>query len=143
MVCNEQKEECRFSKRKVLTFKYEEPFDHHYLYGGAMDTHNAMCHNVRKKQHVGLNNVWISHRWTIRVFTFVIACTEVNSILSLKYFLKNDEYFRVFRLGLDYNLIKNENLGNRSDKDNFEGIINKIKVHHFETAPAHARKWRG
>ena len=30
-------------------------------------------------------NVWIAHRWTIRVFVFFKSCTEVNSFLCLNY----------------------------------------------------------
>ena len=39
---------------------------------------------------------------------FFIACTEVNSFFCLKYFLKNYEEFKVFRLKLAYILIHND-----------------------------------
>ena len=83
------------------------------------------------------------HMWEIRFFAFFISCTEVNSFLCLKYFLKKDEEFRVFRLILSYSLIRNEFLGNRSNRDNLEGLRKKKRVHNFETAPAHANKRRG
>ena len=56
-----------------------------------MDYHNAMGHDVGTKQQVGLDDVRITHRWYITVFTFSIACIEVNGYLCLKYFINNDE----------------------------------------------------
>ena len=142
MVRDDQKEEYRFSKGQVLTFKYAEPFYCHYLYRGDVDNHNDMRHDGGTKQKVGLENAWITHRWSIGVFTFFIACTEVNSILCLRYFLKKDEEFRVFVLRLDYSLIHNEFLGNKSDIYNLETLRNNKRVHHLDTAPSHAKKWR-
>ena len=43
---------------------------------------------------------------------------------------------------MDYRLIHNKLLGNRSDKGNLEGLIKKKIVRHLETEPAHANKWR-
>ena len=63
--------------------------------------------------------------------------------MCLKYFLNKDEEFRYFRLRFAYSLIHNEFLGTSSDKDNSEGIIKGKKVHNLDTAPAHAKKWRG
>ena len=143
MVRGDQKEEYQLSKGQVLTFKYAEPFARHYLYRGAVDNHNALCHNDGTKHQAGLDNAWITHRWAIRVLGFFIACTEVNLFLCLKYFLKKDEEFRVLRLILVYSLIHNEFLGNRSDRDNLETLSKKKGVHYLETAPDHAKKWRG
>ena len=48
MVCDYQKYEYRFSKGKVLTFRHEEPFDHHYLYRGSVDN-KMLCVIMVKK----------------------------------------------------------------------------------------------
>ena len=95
------------STEKVPTLKYSETFDNNYLYIGSVDNHNFMRHDGGKEYQVGLYNTWITHRWSIRVFAFFIACTEVNSFFCLKYFLKNYEEFKVFRLKLAYILIHN------------------------------------
>ena len=107
-----------------------------------MDNKNTMLHYGGTKQQILLVNAWINLRKEITVFDFLIACTEVYSFLCLKYFLKKDEEFRVLRLRLAYIRINNELLGNRSDIDNLEGIRKKKRVHHLETEPAHAKKWR-
>ena len=44
---------------------------------------------------------------------------------------------------MDYSLIHNDFLGDRSDIDNLETTRKKKGVHHLETAPAHAKKCRG
>ena len=46
-------------------------------------------------------------------------------ILCLKYFLKKDIQFRVFRLTVAYSLLHNEFLGIMSDKYNSEDLRNK------------------
>ena len=67
-----------------------------------------------------------------------------NQSLRIFYSTHRDKFiFKVFGLILDYSLIQNYLLGNRSDRDKLEGIRNKIKVHHLQTVPAHANKWRG
>ena len=72
-----------------------------------------------------------------------LLCTEVNSYLCIKYFLRKGKKFSDFRSGVDYSLIQNELLGNRSEKDNLEGIRKRKKVHYLDTTRAHANKWRG
>ena len=69
-----------------------------------------------------------------------IACTEVNSFLCPKYFLKKYEEFMFLVLILAYSLIKNEFLGNRSYRDNLETLRNKKRVRNLETETAHANK---
>ena len=64
-------------------------------------------------------------------------------LLCIKYFLNKDEEFRYFRLRFAYSLIHNEFLGTSSDKDNYEGLRNKRKVHNLEIDFSHAKKCRG
>ena len=45
MVRDCKNEEYLFSKGKLLTIKYVEPFDCHYLYRGAVGNHNDMHHD--------------------------------------------------------------------------------------------------
>ena len=69
-VFNDQKEKYGFSKGQVLTFKYVESFSCHCLYRGSMDNHNGTSHDDGKKQQVGLEYTWITHRWEISVLSF-------------------------------------------------------------------------
>ena len=71
MVCEGQNEEYKMSKGEVYMFQYAEPFSRHYLYRGAVDNHNDMYHDGGTKYQVGFENVWITHRWATRVFTFL------------------------------------------------------------------------
>ena len=57
MVRDDQNEEYQLSKGQILTFKYAEPFAHHYLYRGAVDNHNYMCHGDEKNSR----SDWIMH----------------------------------------------------------------------------------
>ena len=93
MLRRDKKEEYQFSKGQVLTFNDTEPFGRHYLYIVAVDNHNCVYHDVGTKHKVGLENIFITHRWSIRVFVSLISCIEVNSFLCLKYFLNKDKEF--------------------------------------------------
>ena len=70
MVYDDQNEEYRISKGKVLMPQCAEPFSHNYFYREDLDNHNAVNHLGRTKQHVGLENVCINYRWNIGVFEF-------------------------------------------------------------------------
>ena len=48
-----------------------EPFYRPYLYRGDVENQNYMCHESGIKKEVVLENVWITHRSEIRVFTFL------------------------------------------------------------------------
>ena len=106
----------------MYTFQYSVTFSNNYLCRGAVDNQNDMHHDGEKKHQVGLENVWVKHRWSIRLFVFLIACTGLNSYLCINYFLKMDEKFKVLRLILVYIHIHNELLYIRSDKDKLEGL---------------------
>ena len=56
---------------QVLTFKYAESFAPHYLYRGAVDSHNPIRNDGKEKLQVGLKNARITHEWEIRVLVFL------------------------------------------------------------------------
>ena len=62
-----------------------------------------------------------------RIIHIFIARTEVNSYLCLKYFLKKEKKFRVFRSKLAYILIHTEFWGNNSEEDSLWGLRNQRK----------------
>ena len=68
---------------EVVKFKYPEDVAYHYISRGAVDNHNSLRHDGRKKP---------------QFFSFLIACTEVNVYLAMKYFLKTDDTFTNFRI---------------------------------------------
>ena len=73
----------------------------------------------------------------------LIACTEINSFLCLKYFLNKDQDFMFLGLRLAYSIIHNRFLGSSSDRENLEVLRNKKRIHNLETEPSHINKWRG
>jgi hypothetical protein len=64
------------------TFKYMEPFENHYLYRHAVDDHNNLRHS-----DISLEETWVTHRWENIVFAFVLAITEVNVYLAMRFFV--------------------------------------------------------
>ena len=65
----------------VRRFKYACPFDWHLRYRHAVDDHNNLRHGLPS-----IEDSWITQRWEIRVFSFILAITEVNAFLALWYF---------------------------------------------------------
>ena len=92
-----QKEERRMLNGDIVKFKYPEVVVDHYRYRGEVDNHNALRDDDRTKYQFGLEVKWGTTWWPIRVFTFFVACTEVNAYLVMKYFLKTDDKFMDFR----------------------------------------------
>ena len=78
---------------EVVKFNYTEDIADHYRYIEVVDNKNNLRHDCRTKYQIGLyitqGKIW----WPIQVFSFVIACTEVNVYLEIRYFLKNDDNF--------------------------------------------------
>lgn len=103
----------RTYKRNGVTtkkeFKYKIPFGNHFRYRHAVDDHNNLRH-----QSPALEEVWVTKRWPIRVFTFLLAITEVNLFLILRFFIwKGEERrtkFQSFRKDLAFSLIYNKHI---------------------------------
>ena len=70
------------SKTVEASFQYTEPFQNHFLYRHAVDDHNNLRHAVPS-----IEGTWTTHYWPNRVFSFLLAVTEVNAFLATKYFL--------------------------------------------------------
>jgi hypothetical protein len=65
------------------TFKYPEVMANHYMYRHYVDDHNKLRH-----QPISLEEIWATKHWTKRVFAFLLAITEVNVMLAMKFFYK-------------------------------------------------------
>jgi hypothetical protein len=62
-----------------ITFDYTNPFDWHFRYRHAVDDHNNLRHALPSQE-----DTWKTTRWEIRVFTFLLALSEVNAYLALR-----------------------------------------------------------
>ena len=120
-------------------FKYTTVFYNHFKYRHSIDDHNNLRHSVPS-----LEETWITHRWPNRVFSFLLAISEINTYLALKYFVwkkkgENIPTIHQFRRKLALSLIYNPWL----DAEEEKGIRRKRKKccdHVICTAPAHAKK---
>ena len=85
--------------------------------------------------------------WPVRVFTFLLAVTEVNMFLACRYFLWKNEKGKTllqFRKMLAKALIFNTYLVSEEEKEKAAQLLHnkRRKVNHtLETAPQHARKF--
>ena len=70
-----------FSNKKI---KYCHPIGYHFHYRHAVDDHNNLRHSSPS-----LEGVWRTHRWEMRVFSFLLAVTEVNAFLACRFFIWN------------------------------------------------------
>ena len=61
-------------------FKYLKPYSDHYKYRHMVDDHNNLRHSAPS-----FEDTWATHRWPNRVFAFLLAVTEVNIFLWLRY----------------------------------------------------------
>ena len=86
------------------SFKLQEPFANHYLYRHAVDDHNNARHALPS-----IEDTWGTHRWPCRVFSYILATSEVNTWLIYRYFVwKNNEMELIdFRKKLAFALINN------------------------------------
>ena len=65
----------------VCQFRYACPFNWHFRYQHAVDDHNNLCHGLPS-----VEDSWTTQQWEIQVFLFVLAISEVNAFLALRYF---------------------------------------------------------
>ena len=82
-----QKESIRMDdKGKLLkTFKYMEVITNHYNYRGAVDEHNSCRNDCGTKHGLSLEETWNTTRWGNFVFAFILAVSEVNVYLAMRY----------------------------------------------------------
>ena len=121
-------------------FQYQEPFSNHFLYRHVVDDHNNHRHS-----HPSIEETWVTHRWPIRVFSFILAISEVNTWLAFRYFVWGPQKIAKFptihnfRRRLAMNLINNrwivESAEQRSSRKR------KLETHSFCTAPPHAKNF--
>ena len=89
------------------TFKYTEVIGNHYNYCVSVDEHNPYRHDCRTKNGLSLEETWKTTRWANRVFAFILAVSEVNAYLTMRYFGELKMTQLEFRKNLAFELIHN------------------------------------
>ena len=124
---------------RTTTFKYPFPVDWHFKYRHAIDDHNNLRHALPS-----IEDAWSTIRWPVRVFSFILALTEANAFLSLRYFVfrRNPDgcpTLLEFRRDLAWQMINNPFL----QRENEAGeILVEGPVHDLKTAPNNAKMFR-
>ena len=131
------------------SFNYTECFANHFKYRHNIDDHNNLRHATPS-----IESTWLTQRWAIRVFSFLLAISEVNTFLSFRFFVwsQNPSIPKLslleFRRKLAVQLIDNDHWKEEQERkvshsDNRRRKKHKqYHNHHFShqllTAPAHA-----
>ena len=137
-------------EKQYVTFKYTEPYSNHYRFRHSIDDHNNLRHQVPS-----IEGTWITKRWPIRVFSFILAISEVNAYLAFRKFIwhKKDDKdiptLREFRRNLAISLIENEFLNTPEEeiRKSKRGRLSTEDRHVALSAPPHAQvfvngKWK-
>jgi len=105
----------RLDNRTERCFHYCDVFVNHYSFRHAVDDHNHL-----RQADLSLEETWKTHRWENRVFAFILAISEVNAFLAMRYFVwqneEKDTAILSFRRMLSRALIFNEHY--QDDKEN-------------------------
>jgi hypothetical protein len=122
-----------------------ETFENHYLYGHAVDDHHKFRHS-----NISLEETWVTHRWVNRVFAFVLAITEVNVFLAMRYFVWRHnkaplaflQFCRELAKALTYNPhMEDDTMCIPAKKS--KPIVAAVTEHDKQTAPHHAKLYDG
>ena len=141
-------EHCKETSRKWVEngvecfkrFRYACPFDWHFRYRHAVDDHNNLRHALPS-----IEDSWVTKRWEVRVFSFILAITEVNAFLAIRYFtFRNGEIdgcptLLKFRRLLAWEMIRNRWI---VEEERAEEALRVGDVHVLLTAPKHAKRYR-
>ena len=135
-------DECKPQKRywteggleRVKDTQLPLPYDWHYKYRHAVDDHNNLRHALPSIEHTITTTCW-----EMRVFSFVLAVTEVNAFLAYRFFCRPDPVptLQQFCHKLGWQLIKNKWLA-KEDLDESHVVST---VHQLMVAPLKATKY--
>ena len=75
-------EQLKNSEIKTFCFIMTYVFSNHFWGRHMIDDHNNQRHSVPS-----IENSWVTHRWADRVFSFLLAITEVNAYNCFRYFI--------------------------------------------------------
>lgn len=138
-----QRETVRIYRRNgenvTKKFKYTEPFANHFLIRHAIDDHNNLRHQLPS-----IEVTWVTHRWAVRVFSFILAISEVNTYLAMKYFIWDTDkicQLHNFRQELAFKLINNEWLNGETKGKMNTRTKKRDNVHTLQVAPKYATRY--
>ena len=66
----------------VKNFKYKIPFDWNFRYHHVVGDQNNLRHSLPP-----IEDTWVTDWWECQVFSFILAISEVNALLILRYFV--------------------------------------------------------
>ena len=89
-------------------FNYTETFSNHYKFRHLIDDHNNLRHALP-----AIEVTWKTFRWENRVFAFILAVSEINTFLFLRFFVwkpstTKEPTLLQFRRSLALQLIDNQ-----------------------------------
>ena len=124
---------------KTTHFKYPEVIYNHFKYRHSIDDHNSKRHSP-----ISLEVVWKTQHWPCRVFTFLLAVTEVNTMLGISLATGSPrEPMLNFRRKLAQVLIDNPYLAEESERDRRRSArVARSCCHELRTLPK-KRKFDG
>ena len=106
-------------KEEKTEFIYKLPFLNHFDFRHIVDDHNKLRHKIPS-----LEETWVTNRWPVRVFQYLLACTEVNIFLAMRFFVWQPDScmkFHDFRSKLAWELINNEYLKKAEEDERKKG----------------------
>ena len=128
-------------KEEKTEFIYKLPFSNHFDFRHIVDDHNKLRHKIPS-----LEETWVTNRWPVRVFQYLLACTEVNIFLAMRFFVWQPDScmkFHDFRSKLAWELINNEYLKKAEEDERKKRAKRRGTEHELARAPPHAKKWTG
>ena len=127
-----------------ISFKYCQPFKDHFQYRHMVDDHNHLRHS-----NPSLEDTWSTHRWANRVFAFLIAVTEVNVYLWLRYKVwskgpkDKEPSLHQFRKDFSFALIENPHYVRDEEESRVPTTRSGSETQHkLRDAPWHAREYK-
>jgi hypothetical protein len=115
---------------KRTEFRYPEVVYNHYKYRHCVDDHNAKRHSP-----ISIEVTWGTKRWECRVFAFLLAITEVNTMLAATYFNGSPSVPMLqFRKTLAFELLNNPYITTTEDKRKSKRI-RPLEAHKLMTLP--------
>eukprot|EP00594_Rhizosolenia_setigera_P000610 CAMPEP_0178944722 /NCGR_PEP_ID=MMETSP0789-20121207/3318_1 /TAXON_ID=3005 /ORGANISM="Rhizosolenia setigera, Strain CCMP 1694" /LENGTH=700 /DNA_ID=CAMNT_0020624495 /DNA_START=47 /DNA_END=2146 /DNA_ORIENTATION=- len=83
---NDEKTSRRLQDGTNKLFYYVEVFRNHFRYRHVVDDHNNFRHS-----NPSIEGSWLTHSWECRQFQYVVATSEVNVWLALRYWVWKDD----------------------------------------------------
>lgn len=125
-------------------FCYPPPIANHFWYRHAVDDHNNLRHKLPS-----IEDTWRTSRWSNRVFSCVLAFSEVNAYLFMKYFVWKDrkhlKTLHQFRRDLAEQLINNDHYRRERPGSVVRESrrLKRTREHTLCTAPPGAKRFKG